>query len=97
MATTKFRCRFTRERLTKAEVEIWRLVTDMEENKQALAVVLSLTGRASDSALEIPAKVLNSYWNGYTSNQVMWNNGSLPYPIQHSVVGETSMTFTVLC
>ncbi|KAK9537927.1 hypothetical protein VZT92_005501 [Zoarces viviparus] len=43
----------------KNEVEIWRLVTDLEKKKQALAVALSLTGRAGDSALEIAAVDLN--------------------------------------
>ena len=43
----------------KNEVEVWRLVTDLEEKKQALAVALSLTGRARDSALEIAAADLN--------------------------------------
>ncbi|KAK9518554.1 hypothetical protein VZT92_023859 [Zoarces viviparus] len=43
----------------KNEVEIWRLVTDLEKKKQALAVALSLTGRARDSALEIAAVDLN--------------------------------------
>ncbi|KAG7489765.1 bifunctional UDP-N-acetylglucosamine transferase and deubiquitinase ALG13 isoform X2 [Solea senegalensis] len=44
----------------KNEVEIWRLVTDLDIKKQALAVTLSLTGRAKASALEIAAGDLNS-------------------------------------
>ena len=43
----------------KNEVGIWRLVTDLDKKKQALAVTLSLTGRARDSALEIAAVDLN--------------------------------------
>ena len=43
----------------KNEVEIWRLVTDLDKKKQALAVSLSLTGRVRDSALEIAAGDLN--------------------------------------
>ena len=43
----------------KNEVEIWRLVTDLDKKKQALAVALSLPGRARDSALEIAAGDLN--------------------------------------
>ncbi|XP_034552315.1 uncharacterized protein LOC117821880 isoform X2 [Notolabrus celidotus] len=43
----------------KNEVEIWRLVTDLEKKKQALAVALSLTGRARDCVLEIAAGDLN--------------------------------------
>lgn len=44
----------------KNEVEIWRRVTDLDKKKQALAVTLSLTGRARDSALEISAEDLNA-------------------------------------
>ncbi len=44
----------------KNEVEIWRLVTALDKKKQALAVALSLTGRARDSALEISAVDLNT-------------------------------------
>lgn len=40
-------------------VEIWRLVTDLDKKKQALAVALSLTGRARDSVLETPTGDLN--------------------------------------
>ncbi|KAK7907197.1 hypothetical protein WMY93_015809 [Mugilogobius chulae] len=44
----------------KNEIEIWRLVTDLDKKKQALAVTLSLAGRARESALEIPAGDLNA-------------------------------------
>ncbi|CAL9692558.1 unnamed protein product [Knipowitschia caucasica] len=44
----------------KNEIEIWRLVTDLDQKKQALAVTLSLAGRARESALEIPAGDLNA-------------------------------------
>lgn len=37
----------------KNEVEIWRLVTNLEKKKQALAVALLLTGRVRDSAVEM--------------------------------------------
>ncbi|XP_059903072.1 transcription factor Sp2-like [Gadus macrocephalus] len=40
------------------EVEIWTHMTDLEKTKQALAVTLSLNGRARDTALEIPAEDL---------------------------------------
>jgi len=43
----------------KNEVEIWSRVTDLVKKKQALAVALSLTGRARDTALEIPADDLD--------------------------------------
>jgi len=42
----------------KNEIEVWRLVTELEE-KQASAVALSLSGSARDSALEIAAADLN--------------------------------------
>lgn len=44
----------------KNEVEIWRLVTDLDKKKQVLAVALSLMGRARDCALEIAAGDLKS-------------------------------------
>lgn len=43
----------------KNEVSIWRLVTDLDKKKQALAVALGLEGRARETALEIPAADLN--------------------------------------
>ena len=43
----------------KNEIEMWKRVTDLDKKKQALAVALSLTGRARDTALEIPADDLN--------------------------------------
>lgn len=43
----------------KNEVEMWILVTELDKKKQALAVALSLTGRARDTALEIAAADLN--------------------------------------
>ena len=42
------------------ELEIWQLVTDLEKKKQALAVTLSLTGKAREAALNIKAEDLNS-------------------------------------
>ena len=44
----------------KNELEIWKLVTDVKTEKQALAVTLSLTGQARAKALEIDATQLNS-------------------------------------
>ena len=44
----------------KNEVEIWRLVTDLDIKKQALAVTLSLTGKPREVALEIPSATLNA-------------------------------------
>ena len=44
----------------KNELEIWQLVTDLEKKKQALAVTLSLTGKAREAALNIKAEDLNS-------------------------------------
>jgi hypothetical protein len=43
----------------KNEIEMWRLVTDLDKRKQALAVALSLTGKAREVALEIDADELN--------------------------------------
>ena len=43
----------------KNEVEIWKLVTELDVKKQALAVALSLTGRARNTALEVAAVDLN--------------------------------------
>lgn len=43
----------------KNELEIWRRVTELPEKKQALAVSLSLTGKARDTALEVSAEDLN--------------------------------------
>lgn len=43
----------------KNEVGIWTRVTDLEEKKQALAVALALSGRARDTAMEIPVDDLN--------------------------------------
>ena len=44
---------------SKNEVEIWRLVTDLDKKKQALAVALLLTRRARDSRKEIAAGDFN--------------------------------------
>ena len=44
----------------KNELEIWQLVTDLEKKKQALAVMLSLTGRAREAARNIKANELNN-------------------------------------
>ncbi len=43
----------------KNEVDIWELVTDLEKKKRALAVTLSLSGKARDTALAIKAEDLN--------------------------------------
>lgn len=43
----------------KNEIEMWKRVTELGKKKQALAVALSLTGRARDTALEITADDLN--------------------------------------
>ncbi|XP_013861036.1 UDP-N-acetylglucosamine transferase subunit ALG13 homolog isoform X2 [Austrofundulus limnaeus] len=43
----------------KNEVNIWTRVTDLESKKQALAVALALSGRARDTAMEIPVDDLN--------------------------------------
>lgn len=43
----------------KNEVNIWTRVTDLEKKKQALAVALALSGRARDTAMEIPVDDLN--------------------------------------
>ena len=40
-------------------VEIWRLVTDLDKKKQALAIALSLMVRVRDSTLEMPTGDLN--------------------------------------
>lgn len=45
----------------KNEIEIWRLVTDLDKKKnQALAITLSLSGRARENTLEIAAHDLNT-------------------------------------
>ena len=44
---------------------MWKRVTDFDGKKQALAVALSLKGRARDIALEIPADDLDKD-NGMT-------------------------------
>ena len=44
----------------KNELEIWKLVTNVKPEKQALAVTLSLTGQAKAKALEIGAAQLNT-------------------------------------
>ena len=43
----------------KNELEIWRRVTDLSKEKQALAVTLTLTGTAKQTALNISANDLN--------------------------------------
>ena len=43
----------------KNEVNIWTRVTDLDKEKQALAVALALSGRARDTAMEIPVDDLN--------------------------------------
>ena len=42
----------------KNELEVWKLVTDLKPEKQALAVSLSLQGNARDTAMAIEAKTL---------------------------------------
>ena len=44
----------------KNELEIWKLVTNVKPEKQALAVTLSLTGQAKAKALEIDAAQLHT-------------------------------------
>lgn len=44
----------------KNEVSIWELVTDIEPKKRALAIALTLTGKAKETALEVEVKVLNA-------------------------------------
>lgn len=44
---------------SKNEIQIWKLVIKLDQKKQALAVALSLTGRARTIALEIHAEDLN--------------------------------------
>ena len=44
----------------KNELEIWKLVTNVKPEKQALAVTLSLTGQAKAKALEIDVAQLNT-------------------------------------
>jgi hypothetical protein len=41
------------------KVGIWTQVTNLDEKKQALAMLLSLEGRARDTALEISVEDLN--------------------------------------
>ena len=43
----------------KNEDSIWTRVTELEKSKQALAVVLALSGRAREAAMEIPVDDLN--------------------------------------
>ena len=43
-----------------SEVKIWQNLTDLDITKQALAVTLSLTGRAHETAVRVPVDELNS-------------------------------------
>ena len=43
----------------KSEIEIWKLVTEIKKEKQALAIVSSLSGQARQKALEISVTDLN--------------------------------------
>ena len=43
----------------KNEIQVWKLVTDLEKKKQALAVTLTLTGKAKEAALGNTADRLN--------------------------------------
>jgi hypothetical protein len=40
------------------EIEVWKLVADLDEKKQALSVSLSLSGNARETTMDIPAKNL---------------------------------------
>ena len=40
----------------KSEVEIWRCITDLDKKKQALAIILSLSGRPKQLALQCPTE-----------------------------------------
>lgn len=42
----------------KNEIAVWQLVTELKKEKQALAVSLSLTGNARETAMELPANEL---------------------------------------
>jgi hypothetical protein len=44
----------------KNELSMWELVTDLDEEKRALAVGLSLEGKAREVVLGISARTLNS-------------------------------------
>lgn len=44
----------------KKDIEIWRKLTDIEKNKQALAIHLVLTGKARQASTEISITELNS-------------------------------------
>ena len=44
----------------KNEIEIWRLMTDLAKKKQALAVTLTLSGKARETAIQVPAASLNT-------------------------------------
>lgn len=37
---------------------VWQLVTELKKEKQALAVSLSMTGNARETAMEVPAEDL---------------------------------------
>ena len=43
----------------KSEIDIWRLMTDVEKERQALALVLLLSGQARQCALKINVADLN--------------------------------------
>lgn len=60
----------------KNEIQIWKLVTELDQRKRALAVALSLTGRARTIALEIPADDLNED-NGLTNASAEIGHGVL--------------------
>ena len=42
------------------ELNIWRMITDVDKKKQALVVTLSLSGKARETALEINSSELNA-------------------------------------
>ena len=60
VGVSHFYCVVMRRNLKKdGKIRLMRLVTDLDKKKQALAVALSLMGRARDSVLEIAAGDLN--------------------------------------
>ena len=42
------------------ELNIWRMITNVDKKKQALVVTLSLSGKARETALEIDSSELNA-------------------------------------
>ena len=46
--------------LWRNEISMWKLVTDLDQKKQVLTVILCLSRRAREAALEIKAEELNN-------------------------------------